>query len=392
MLKKTIAFLLVLITTFIFTGSVLSESNILKGTVEKYDPEIDYFPKKAILTHTKVFSIEYHKHYKIVTVHTPWRGADTKFRYILVQRGTPAPDGYENAEIIEVPVKNIVTLSTTFLPHLDSLDLLDRLVGVDSFRYVNTTNVCKLIEEEKLVEVGWDANVNVEIIMDLEADLVMATGSGNPMGDSHPKLQESGIKVVINSEYMDTSPLGRTEWIKYIAAFFNKEAKAEEVFGNITKEYNKLTDLTKDVKHKPTVFTNADYNGTWYVPGGESYAAKFLEDAGANYLWSENKSTGGIPMDFEAVFERAADADFWLNAGVFNSLKELLNADERYKLFAAYKKGNIYNNVAILNEYGGNDYWETGVANPHLVLADLIKIFHPDLLPEHHLIWYKNLK
>jgi iron complex transport system substrate-binding protein len=370
----------------------MARNNILEGSVDKYDPEVDYFPEKAVLTHTKGFSIEYHNHYKVVTVHNPWRGADRKFKYVLVQRGTPVPDGYEDAQMIEAPVETIVSLSTTCLPYIDNLGLLDRLVGLGGFKYVNSPSVLNLIKEEKLVEVGRGGGVNLEVLLDLGPDLVMTSSSGNAMWDAHPKLMEAGIKVAMNAEYMDTSPLSRNEWIKFLAVFFNREKKAEEIFRDVKKEYEKLAALTRDVKSRPTVFTNVDYNGTWYIPGGDSYVAKFLEDAGANYIWSDDRSTGSIPLDFEIVFERAVDADFWLNLGIFNNLKELLNADERYKLFAAYKNGNVYNNVARVNEHGGNDYWESGVANPQLVLSDIIKIIHPELLPEHKLIWYKKLE
>jgi iron complex transport system substrate-binding protein len=145
------------------------------------------------------------------------------------------------------------------------------------------------------------------------------------------------------------------------------------------------------VEKRPTVFRNIDHNGSWYVPGGQSFVAAFLRDAGADYLWADDRSSGGMPLGVEAVIERARNADFWLNPGICGSRKDIQAMDDRYRLFQALRTGHVYNNNAKVNERGGNDYWETGVANPHLVLQDLIHIFHPSLLPKHQLIWYRKL-
>lgn len=175
--------------------------------------------------------------------------------------------------------------------------------------------------------------------------------------------------------------------------FFNLEAEGETLFDDIAAQYNELTAMTADLEERPTVFTNTPYDGTWYMPGGNSFVAKLLADAGADYLWSDDESTGSLYLDFETVFERAADADFWVNAGGFwFSLDDALAEDERFEQFAAFQNGNVWSNNLALNEFGGNDYWEGGVANPQLVLADLIAIFHPDLLPDHQFVYYQQLK
>ena len=143
---------------------------------------------------------------------------------------------------------------------------------------------------------------------------------------------------------------------------------------------------------KPTVFTGSDYQGTWSMPGGNSFAAAFLKDAGADYLWADDTSTGSLPLAFEAVFEKAQSAEYWVNVGYFFTLNDLLAADARYADFAVYQSGNIWNNDAITSATGGNDYYESAVAHPELVLADLIKIFHPELLPDYELVYYRQLK
>ncbi|MCS6826645.1 MAG: ABC transporter substrate-binding protein [Caldilinea sp.] len=361
------------------------------GCIDAFDPTVDYFPEKLTIDYSEGWTIEYFNHYKVITVLNPWRDAEEIFQYLLVQCGAPVPEGYDNAQVIEIPIDTIITMSTTQLPHLVKLDRLDALIGHDEFDYVNTKEVRALIDAGKLVEVGGGAEVNVELVLDAAPDLVMTYGLGNPQWDAHPKLLEAGLKVVLNSEYMETSPLGRVEWIKFTAAFFNEEAKATEVFNGIANRYNAMSAVATAAETKPTVFTGAMYGDAWYMPGGRSYVARFLEDAGAVYLWADDETTGSIPLGFETVFERAADADFWLNPGSWTSRAEVVAADERYTQFRAYQVGAMYNNNARLNENGGNDYWEGGLANPDVVLADLIKIFHPDLLPQHTLFYYRKL-
>ncbi|MCG8351342.1 MAG: ABC transporter substrate-binding protein [Chloroflexales bacterium] len=367
-------------------------ANLTEGCVTDYDPDVDYFPAKITISDSTGWEIEYANNYKVITVLNPWRDADLQFRYVLVQCGTPPPTDVHDAQVIETPINTIITMSTTQLPHLNELDLLDRLIGVDNFRFINTPAVVQKIEAGELVEIGGGGEVNVEQAIDLEPDLIMTYGVGNPENDAYPKLIEAGLKVVLNSEYMETSALGRAEWIKFTAAFFNQEAAATTVYDTIAERYNEIAAQARNLSDKPTVFTGAPFQGTWYMPGGNSYVAQLLADAGAAYLWADDESTGSQHLSFEAVFESAQDADFWLNTGSWQSLADGLAADERFAEFSAFQNGQVFNNNVRLNENGGNDYWETGVTNPHLVLADLLKIFHPELLPDHELYFYQQLE
>lgn len=370
------------------------EHNLTDGCVVEgeFDASVDYFPEKATLTHTDGFSVEYFNNYKIVTIQTPYPGATEPMQYALVQCGTPAPEGFLPEQIINVPIMTVATMSTTYLPFLDELGLLDRLVGLDDATYVNNPTVLKMAEEGKLTMLGYGAGVNVEKALELHPDLIITYGSGMSEYDAHPVLIEAGLKVVVNAEWLDTNPLGRAEWGKFIGVFFNKEADAEALFARTVEQYQEYAALAKGVTEKPSVFTGSAYQGTWSMPGGNSFAATFLKDAGANYLWADDTSTGSLPLAFEAVFEKAQSADKWMNVGFYFTLNDLLSADARYAEFAAYKNGGIWNNDAKLSANGGNDYYESAVAHPELVLADLIKIFHPELLPDHVLVYYRPLK
>ncbi len=359
---------------------------------QEYDPNIDYFPAKVSVNYATGFNVEYHKHYKIVTVKNPWRNANTGFKYVLVQCGAPVPPDFLETQVITVPVNSVVTLSTTHLPHLAKLGVLDKLIGVSDFKQVNTAEVISRIKTGRITEVGRNNNVNIEQILDLNPELITTYAVGNSQTDSYPQLVDAGLKVAINAEYMENSPLGRTEWMKFTALFFNQEEIAEKVFSEIARKYEEISQKTQFINKRPSVFVGFNFKGTWYMPGGNSYVAKYLNDAGANYLWNDDNTSGSLPLSFEVILERAANADYWLNfSQSWRNVPDILNADNRYGDFQAVKIGNLYNNDARLNENQGNDYWEGGISNPDVVLADLIKIFHPELLPNHQLVYYRKL-
>lgn len=367
--------------------------NLTEGCIEGFDPDVDYFPEKVSVAFASGFQVEYHNSYKVVTVTSPWQGAEESFRYILVQCGAPVPEGVEGA-VIQVPVESVVALSTTYLPALESLGLLDRLVGMDSYLWTTNEAVRARIDAGEIAEVGSGSTINVEQVLDLDPGLVLAYGIGIPDYDAHPVLLDAGIPTALDGDFVEQDPLGRTEWMKFIALFFNKEAEAQAQFDQIVNEYQRVAALAAGVAEKPTVLVGSVYNGTWYVAGGQSYTAKLLADAGSSYLWADDESVGSLPLDFEAVFEKAHDAEFWVNPdnAFWFTIEDVLASDERYGDFAPVQNGRLYNNNAIVNENGGNAFYESGAAHPEVVLKDLVKIFHPDLLPEHELVYYQQVK
>jgi iron complex transport system substrate-binding protein len=377
-----------------------TQSNSVAKCATVYDPNVDYFPSKVKVIQAKGFTVEYHRNYKVVSVKNPWRNADTTFQYVLVQCNTPVPTGFKDTQIVLVPVNSVVVMSTTHLPLLDKLGLIDRLVGVSDFKQINTPSVMAKIKAGKLQEVGRSNSTNVEKVLEIRPDLVTTYGVGDPKSDSHPKLIEAGLSVAIIAEYMESSPLGRAEWLKFMALFFNRETEAEQVFSQMATRYESIAKIAQTAKTQPTVFSGFDSRGTWYIPGGDSYAAKFISDAGGNYVWKDDfpserlrqRSTGSLNLSFERVFDRAQTADVWINSSqAWHSVNDITNTDRRYAKFRAVKNAKLFNPTARMNATGGNDFWEGGTANPDLVLADLVKALHPELLPNHQFIYYQSL-
>ncbi|MDW8325001.1 MAG: ABC transporter substrate-binding protein [Anaerolineales bacterium] len=368
-------------------------TNLADSCVETYNADVDYFPEKVTVEDATGFVVEYFKHYKVVTVLKPWRGAEQQFKYVIVQCGTPKPTDIGDALVIEAPVKDVIAMSTTQLPHLEKLDLLDRLLGLDSFQYVNNPKVRTLIDAGALVEIGSGAEVNIEKTIAAEPDLVMTYGVGDPQYDAHPKLLEAGIPTILNAEYMEGTPLGRAEWIKFTALFFNREAEAQLEYAAMKKRYQEVAEKAKAATTKPTVISGMASKDKWRVPGGGSYAARLIIDAGGAYLYADDTSAGSLSLTFEEVYDKAVKADVWLLTSFqrYDSIKAILEAEPRYAEMAAVKNGNVWNYDKRVNENGGNDYWETGVGNPHLLLADLVKILHPALLPDHELVFWRQI-
>lgn len=360
--------------------------------VAEYDPDVNYFPETMQVEYADGFTIAYENNYKIVTVTRPWPGAETGFTYVLVQCGTPTPEDLpDDAVVIEVPVATAASLSATYAPHFVELDLLDALIAVDEADNLYNPAIRERIEAGQIAEIGGGSAINVELALDLAPQVIFTYGSGFPEYDAHPVLAEAGLTPVINGDFNETTPLGRAEWIKFTAAFFNREAEANAIFEPIVERYTELAALTADVTERPTVLVNAMFMGTWYVSGGASYAARLIADAGGDYVFADDPNTGGVPLSFEAVLEAAQDADIWINTNMWRSLADGLAEDERYAEFAAFANGQVYNYYKRSNEVGANDYFESGGLYVDVLLADLIAIFHPDLLPDHELYYYERL-
>jgi iron complex transport system substrate-binding protein len=399
--EDTMKTLAVLLFVFALMGTVSAQNaNLTDSCVESYDPSVDYFPEKATIEYAENLTIEYFNHYKRVTVEAPYVGS-APVVYLLVQCGTPAPEDVEADAVFEIPAQTAVAMSTTQLPHFAELGLVDRLVGLDSFLYVNTPEVLERIDAGEMIEVGGGSSgttINVELVLDAEPDIVLTYAYGDPQGDAHPALISAGVPTALNGDWLENSPLGRAEWIKFTAAFFNKEGEAETFFGEIAANYTELAELTAAIEEKPLILWNSytSYGDAWFIAGAQSYSGQLMRDAGGVQVLGDEpqvlETSAGVPFSFEAVYEAGLDAPVWFPvAFAINTVDDLIAQDERYADFAAVQNGGVYNNDARVNVNGGNDYFESAVLRPDVVLADLISILHPELLPDHELVYFRQL-
>lgn len=332
---------------------------------------------QSTIHYAKGFRIAYEATYKKITVLNPIDTTKIIAEYLLVEKGK-SYTANSNDIVIEIPLQSIASVSTTHLPFFTLLNLEDRLNGFGGIRHVKNEKILQRIKDNKIKEIGFDHDIDTEAVISLNPSGLMVYPYE---GMNFSALEKSGIKLIYNAEYLELSPLGKAEWIKFVAAFFNKEKEANELFSKIEQDYLKLQVSANKLKNKPSIFSGKSFKGEWHIPGGKSFAANFLKDAGADYLWSRDKNNNVLSLSFESVIEKAIDADWWLIVGSKNgkyTLEDLKNEDSRYEEFAAFKnKKVLYCNTLRV------DYFGDGVAEPEVILKDLIYFLHPELKLKH---------
>jgi len=354
-------------------------------------PEYTIVRDTVSLKYADGFTISSVGNATLVEVTYPYQGAKSGYRYLLVPRGQEPPAEINNAKIIYTPIQSIACTSTTHIPLLDYLGETDKLVGFTTTDYISSEKMRRRIDEGKVVELGVDNGIDLEKLAVLHPDMVMGYTMTSDYGQ-FKKIEELKIPVIINAEYLEKHPLGRAEWIKFMALFFNKQDMAYSVFHEIETRYPSAKAIADSAKLRPTVMSGIMYGDSWFLPGGENYASKIIKDSGCDYLWKDDPSHGFLQLSFEKVYEQAHDADLWIGTGNFSTIQALQSADHRYTKFKAYKTGNIYSYDARKGAKGGSEFLELGYLRPDLILRDLVKISHPDLMPEHQLYFHRKLE
>lgn len=361
---------------------------LLAACTNKKKDRDDRQYEKVALKYAQGFTIEKGDGFEVLTVLNPWKENEVYDKYYLVKdTGTLVP---QDGKKIKIPLKSMVANSATYLEFLNQLGELEKVTGVCSARYIYNPSVVERVGQGLTKDLGDAFNLDIESLMVLHPDAIM-TSAYNAEDENSKKLTQCGIPVLFNIEWQEKTPLGRAEWIKFIGAFFDKQELAERLFGELEKRYNEARREAASAPNTPTVLSGQDFRGTWSMPGGQSFNARLYKDAGGNYLYAGNPETGSISTNIENALVDFNRADVWIGVQA-NTLEELGRTDAKYKLFDAFKKGNVYNYNNRMNATGGSDYWEGAVAHPDLLLKDLIKVFHPDLLPEYEFTYISKLK
>jgi iron complex transport system substrate-binding protein len=347
--------------------------------------------RKANLKYAKGFSIDYYDHFKLVRILNRGSAATDTLFYLLVERDYPVPTNFPGAQIIHIPVQSIVGMSSMHVALADFAGVTDRITGLGSLDYISSPEMRQYIKAGKVKEVGLDGSINNELILTMHPGVLIAMGNPDAGFGKYKILTNAGVPVLLNTEWLESTPLGRAEWVKLMGALVDREDRVNKKFDSVDAAYNRLAEIGRKTIEKPEVIIGMPFKGSWFTPAGESYMGQFLRDAGAGYKWSDSKGTGSLALDFESVAPEALSADYWLDVGDVGTKKEIVAKDARYAGFRSFRTGRIYNNNKRTNDLGSNDYWESGAVNPQVVLADMIRILHPDLLPDHQLVYYKQL-
>ncbi|WP_420379225.1 ABC transporter substrate-binding protein [Gilvibacter sp.] len=364
-----------------------------ESSSEQSDRIVDTQQIQNSVTHATGFRLYHYSDYSILEVDNPWPEADRTFRYLLYsQRAMPLQDAAENFDaVITVPVRSLVVTSTTHIPSLEALNAEELLLGFPQTDYVSSAKTRALIDAGKVKELGGTQQLNLELLIDAAPDVVVGFGVD---GDNKTldRVQEAGIPVVYNGDWVEQDPLGKAEWLKFFGALLDKNEQATTAFNKIAEEYSRVKALAQNQSDTPTVLSGAMYKDVWYLPNGQSWAAQFLRDAKADYRYADTQGKGSLSLSIESVLEKSQDAAFWIGPGQFTSLTQMAEANAIYAEFAAFKAGEVYSFTTNKGPTGGVIYYELAPNRPDLVLKDLIRILHPELLPEHELYFFSKLE
>ena len=373
------------------TEAAAVDANITDGCVQNPADGTDYFPDKAEFAHATGVSVTYSDTYKVVEV-TPL-DAEEPVRYVLHQCGTPEPEldaELADAQVISVPVSSVISLTTTNLPHFAEMDAADRVVGVGTAAFVTTQEILDRAEAGEVADyAGPEGQPDLEGIISAAPDLLIMDAFGDAIVEEAGRFVDAEVPTVLNADFNEQQLLGRAEWIKFTSLFLNTEAAANATFDEVEANYEEVKAAAAEADGTPTVFVNTPFEGTWFVPAGNSFFASAIADANGEYVFDDDTATYSLELDIETVLDRAKDADIWLQAGsVHGTLDDLLAVDERFDEFKAFADGEVYAYDKATNEAGGNPVFETAYTRADVFLADLVSILHPEALPDHERVYF----
>ena len=323
--------------------------------------------------------IEYFEDYVSVRIRDPWDTLRQRQHYVLVDRNKPLPARLpDDGIVIRVPVEKAVIYTSVHTAIAEELGALDRVCGICEPQYITSPVVLARIYEGRIADLGGSTSPNVEKIIDIGTEMIIASPFENSGYGSAEKL---GIPIVEAADYMENHPLGRTEWVLFYGLLLGEREAAEQIFSRTESHYNELKAMAARVQQRPTVLLERRYGNSWAVPAGESYIGVMHADAGADYVFRYLKGAKSVHFSFESVFDQAGDADFWFlkyDTRTPFSYALLAKEYEPYANFRPWKERRIFACNTITSTY-----YDDITLHPDRVLEDLIAIYHPDLLPGH---------
>ncbi len=329
-----------------------------------------------------------------VIVNSPWPEANRSYSYLLVKKNTELPSGISIDQydaVIRTPVTRVIATSTTHIAALEALGVETSIVGFPNTTYISSKRTRERIEQGQIAELGKNEDINTEITLNLAPDIIFGFSINN-QNSAYQTLKSSNIPVVFNGDWTEQTPLGKAEWIRFFAPFYELEEKADSIFQTISRNYTFAKKIAEKSAGKPTILSGALYKDVWYLPGGQSWAAKFIEDANAAYLWKDDQTSGSIALSVESVLEKGQNADYWISPSQFTSYDQLQSASPHYSRFKAFKDQKVFTFARTKGATGGLLYYELGPLRPDLVLKDLIHIFHPELLTGYDPYFFRPLE
>ena len=366
-------------------------SILLFGCNKKAEDSQLLTPNPSLLTnldYANNFNIEHLDNYTTLSILSPWEADKVLYTYYLVKNDTiqTPKDGVK----IKVPVDKIAVNSCSHVAYIDALGLTAKIVASTDPGYVYNENFRNLLSERKIENLGGSYDMNFEKILKVSPEVLMVTGFKG-VDNMAIRAQEAGIPVVYNYEWVEKTVLGRAEWIKFFGELFDLREKADSIFNEIKTEYLRCAELAGSATNKPKVLSGAPYKGTWYIPGGQTFMAEFYNNSGMDYFYKDNKDNFSLALSLETVMGNFLSSDIWVGVDA-KTYEALASQDERLMLFKPAKTKKVYHYLNRTTTTGGNDFWESAMLRPDILLKDFIHIAHPELLPDWELYYLGELE
>lgn len=337
----------------------------------------------SVITAAKLLSMQRAASYTVVTVGDPWKGG-VLHRYVLVPRDATLPEDLPEGTVVRTPVQRALVYSSVHTSLMAELGALEAVRGVVDKQYFIDPFITEGVAAGKIADCGNSMNPTVEKVIDMQPDAILLS----PYQDaSYGQIASLDIPIIECADYLEYDPLGRAEWMKFYGELFGKRQEADSLYHVIVNAYNTMKETAAKAKSRPTVVTEMVISGVWNVPGGESYMARILKDAGGRYLWADDKNTGSLALDFNQVLAVAQNADYWFIKWTnINTLKDLQGAYDLNKEMAAFKNKHVY-----VCDTDKTRFFDRIPFHPDVLLREFAAILHPELFPDvkpqmyHHL-------
>ena len=331
--------------------------------------------KEVPIKYAENLSVVEHEGFTEVKVRNPWDTAKLLQKYILVPTEQELPANLPEGTVVRTPVSNALVYSTVHNSLISEIGGIDAIGGVCNAEYVNEGEVKERLRSGRIADCGVSMSPDIEKIIKLHPQVIMLSPFEN--NDKYAKVGELGIPIIECADYMETSALGRAEWVKFYGLLFGKADVAEKMFGDVEEKYNALKEMASKVAKRPKVLIDQRYGQVWNVPGGESTMAGLIRDARGINPFDAYKQSGSVPLAPEKVLAEAYDADIWFvryNQDNEKTLKELASDAPVNSQFKAYKEGNVYGcNTRYI------DFYEETPFHPERLLENLIYYMHPEM-------------
>ena len=353
------------------------------GVKERY-PAVD--GELVPMQHSSLLSIVECDGYTVVDIANPW-GTETMQRYILVPSVAELPSDLPAGVLLRTPLENVILFSGVHAVLLNELGVANGIKGVCDAQYMYCDAVAAGLAAGAVANCGSSLNVDAEAVVQVSPDAVFVLPYEN---GGFGKLDNLGFPLLLCADYMESSPLGCAEWMRFYGRLFGLAAKSDSLFSVVCDEYESLSRATKSAGYRPKLMCELKSSSAWYVPCGESTMGQMYVDAGADYLFSWCEGCGSVPLSYEVVLDKAADADVWLlkyNADVDRTRESLFADFAGYSHFRPFRQHNIY---ACNTRY--RHLFEETAFHPERLLKELVAILHPELLTGYTLQYYEKMR